>query len=124
MIDVCAGICMRDGRFFMSQRDIEEKSYPGCWCFPGGKIEPGESPRGALIREFAEEVGLQITPAYAPYAVFDIGNYRFHCFTTSIESPKSSQCLDATIGFGWFTPVEIRSLNTTSLTHEALRRLP
>ncbi len=38
------------------------KAHAGLWEFPGGKIEPGESPREALVREIAEECGLRLNP--------------------------------------------------------------
>lgn len=124
MINVVAGVCLRGELIFMSQRCLEEKSYPGCWSFPGGKIEQGESPRDALIREFAEEVGLVITPAYEPYAVFVMGNYRFHCFVVRMQRAEPAMCLDATIGVGWFTPKAINHLGTTPMVCKALRSLP
>ena len=39
--------------------------YGGYWELPGGKIEPGETPRAALVREFQEELGLAIEPGEA-----------------------------------------------------------
>lgn len=47
-----------DGRVLLAQRP-EGKSMAGLWEFPGGKIEPGESPEAALIRELHEELGIQ-----------------------------------------------------------------
>ena len=47
-----------DGRVLLAQRP-EGKSMAGLWEFPGGKVEPGESPEAALIRELHEELGIE-----------------------------------------------------------------
>jgi 8-oxo-dGTP diphosphatase len=59
MLHVSAGILLRDQTVFLAQRP-EGKHLAGYWEFPGGKIEPGESPELTLIREFAEEFAVQI----------------------------------------------------------------
>ncbi|PZQ97757.1 MAG: 8-oxo-dGTP diphosphatase MutT [Cereibacter sphaeroides] len=46
-----------EGRVLLAQRP-EGKSLAGLWEFPGGKVEPGESPEAALIREVKEELGI------------------------------------------------------------------
>lgn len=46
-----------DGRVLLAQRP-EGKSMAGLWEFPGGKVEPGETPEVALIRELQEELGI------------------------------------------------------------------
>jgi 8-oxo-dGTP diphosphatase len=52
-----------DGCFLLAQRPLG-KIYEGYWEFPGGKIEPGESPRAALDRELREELGIDVECAY------------------------------------------------------------
>ena len=48
----------RDGRILLSQRP-SNKSMSGLWEFPGGKVESGELPEEALIRELKEELGIE-----------------------------------------------------------------
>jgi len=47
-----------DGRVLLAQRP-EGKSMAGLWEFPGGKVEQGETPEAALIRELHEELGIE-----------------------------------------------------------------
>ena len=46
-----------DGRVLIAKRPAD-KAMPGLWEFPGGKIEPGERPEDAIIREIREELGI------------------------------------------------------------------
>lgn len=48
----------RDGRVLLAQRP-EGKSMAGLWEFPGGKVEGGETPEAALVRELHEELGIE-----------------------------------------------------------------
>ena len=51
-----------DGRVLIAKRP-EGKSMAGLWEFPGGKLEPGETPERAIIRELKEELGIDISEA-------------------------------------------------------------
>lgn len=54
-INVVGAVVTNDGKILSAQRS-ESMSLPGMWEFPGGKIEPGETPRAALVREMQEEL--------------------------------------------------------------------
>lgn len=58
-INVVAAVINSGGKFFATQRGYGE--FKGGWEFPGGKIEDGESPEEALIREIKEELGCGIS---------------------------------------------------------------
>lgn len=63
-VEVAAAVIERaDGAFLMASRP-PGKAYAGWWEFPGGKVEPGETPRDALVRELAEELGVGVREAY------------------------------------------------------------
>ncbi|MDO4432173.1 MAG: (deoxy)nucleoside triphosphate pyrophosphohydrolase [Aerococcaceae bacterium] len=59
IIQVVAAAIKKDGRYFCAQRP-ENKSLGGLWEFPGGKLETGEAPEVALIREIKEEFDADI----------------------------------------------------------------
>ena len=73
---VAAAITDADGRILVARRP-EGSSLAGLWEFPGGKIEIGETPEAALVRELSEELALKIAPAsltplgFASHAMVD-----------------------------------------------------
>ena len=67
-----------DGRVLVQQRP-EGKSWAGWWEFPGGKIKDAETPEAAVVRELAEELGLDITEScLAPFTFTSYAYDDFH----------------------------------------------
>jgi len=67
-----------DGRVLVCQRP-EGKQLAGLWEFPGGKVEPGETPEACLIRELHEELGITVAEACLAPFVFASHSYEeFH----------------------------------------------
>ncbi len=67
-----------DGRVLIAQRP-EGKALAGLWEFPGGKVEPGERPEQALVRELKEELGIDVTEAcLAPFVFASHAYDSFH----------------------------------------------
>jgi 8-oxo-dGTP diphosphatase len=64
IVEVSAAVLQRpDGSFLLAQRPAD-KIWVGYWEFPGGKVEPGETARHALVRELREELGIEVQTAY------------------------------------------------------------
>lgn len=64
IVEVAAAVLQRpDGSFLLAQRPAD-KIWAGYWEFPGGKVEPGETARHALVRELREELGITVQTAY------------------------------------------------------------
>ena len=80
-IDVVAAIIHHDGKILATQRGHGE--FAGGWEFPGGKIEPGETPEQATVREIEEEldatvaVGDLLTVVDYDYPTFHLHMYCF-----------------------------------------------
>lgn len=67
---IVTAAALRDaaGNILVQQRP-DGKSMAGLWEFPGGKVEPGETPSAALARELREELGIEVSPeALFPFA--------------------------------------------------------
>lgn len=58
-VQVVGAAIVRQGRVLAARRSVSMSS-PGLWEFPGGKLEPGETPAGALRREIEEELGVVV----------------------------------------------------------------
>ena len=70
-----AALIEQDGRVLMSRRRADQ-ALPNCWEFPGGKVEPGEAPEAALVREIREELDCAI----------EVGRSTRWCFTPTRPS--------------------------------------
>lgn len=59
-VAVVAGVLEQDGRILACQRRADDR-HPFKWEFPGGKVDPGETPAAAMVRELREELGIEAT---------------------------------------------------------------
>jgi len=99
-----------DGRVLIAQRP-ENKSMSGLWEFPGGKVEIGELPEAALIRELDEELGINVSGnCLAPFTFASHGYQEFHLLMPLYVcrvwegkvTPKEGQKLK------WVRPLELK----------------
>ena len=78
VIVVAAALVDPEGRILLTQR-LPGKPFAGAWEFPGGKVEAGESPEGALVRELKEELGIDVkAEALEPFAFASHAYARMH----------------------------------------------
>lgn len=109
MKDVAAGIIINNGRILIARRARGQKSEDK-WEFPGGKIEPGETPEEALKREIMEELSLEIKVGEffmeSKYK-YDFGEIRLLVY--------KAQCMDKNLSLSvhseakWVEPADIRN---------------
>lgn len=78
LLVAAAALIDSEGRVLITQRP-QHKQLGGLWEFPGGKVEPGEAPEHALVRELKEELDLTVEPdALDPFAFASHAYPDFH----------------------------------------------
>ncbi len=111
IVEVAAAVLQKpDGTFLLAQRPFG-KIWAGYWEFPGGKIEPGETPYHALVRELREELGITVTTAYPwvtrvytyPHATVRLNFFRVTAWTGELHPHEGQQ-------FAWQSSAVLRYL--------------
>lgn len=109
LVAACA-LVDTDGRVLLAQRP-EGKQLAGLWEFPGGKVEPGETPEQCIIRELQEEIGIETDiPCLAPLTFASHSYDDFHLLMPlfvcrrfrGIAQPREGQALK------WVRPKQMR----------------
>lgn len=62
MLEISKAVIEKNGKFLLLKRGLNSKSFQGQWDFPGGKLNAGENPIQAIIREVREETSYEINP--------------------------------------------------------------
>ena len=108
ILEVSAAVLQReDGTFLLAQRP-PDKIWAGYWEFPGGKIEPGETPYHALVRELHEELGITVQTAYPwltrvftyPHATVRLNFFRVTAWSGDLHPHEGQQ-------FSWQHPAQV-----------------
>ena len=98
-----------DGRVLLAQRPAG-KSMAGLWEFPGGKVDPGETPEAALIRELREELGIDVAAScLAPFTFASHAYPDFHLLMPLYVCRKWSGIPSAREGqrLAWIWPARL-----------------
>ncbi len=106
-VKVVAAIITRDGKIFATQRGYGD--FKDGWEFPGGKVEPGESPETAIVREIREELGADIkvtgflTTVEHDYPAFHLS---MDCFWAELKEGSSMTLLEHEAA-KWLSPDQL-----------------
>lgn len=123
-INVVGAIITEEGKILCAQRG-REKSLPNLWEFPGGKIEQGETPQEALIRELEEELLIEVE---VKSEQFENTSYEYNFgmvnLTTYICILKSgTPKLTEHIEVRWLKPEELNSVKWAPADVPAVNKL-
>lgn len=121
-----SAILIRNGKILL----IRRKNPPSfdMYAFPGGRAEPGETPDQTALREFKEETGIA---AHSPreFAFYDLQaenpgrHFHLTVFLVDASPDEIAEARDDAADAGWFTPDEIRALNTPPSVLDCVERL-
>ncbi|SEH13350.1 8-oxo-dGTP diphosphatase [Sphingopyxis sp. YR583] len=113
LVVVAAALVDRDGRLLVQQRP-EGLSMAGLWEFPGGKLEPGETPEQALIRELDEELAIDVDHACLAPACFAsdmLGDRHLLLLLYVCRKWRGTPVAQHASALRWVRPVELHGLD-------------
>lgn len=113
LLVVAAALIDRDGRVLVQQRSAS-RSMAGLWEFPGGKVEPGETPEVALVRELQEELGIDTeTACLAPagFASEPLGEKHLMLLLYLCRKWRGVPAALDSDGLRWVRPLELHGLD-------------
>ena len=108
-IEVVAAIIIKDNQVFATQRGYGQ--WQGWWEFPGGKIEPGETPEAALTREIREELNAEITVGHLLQTIewdYPAFHLTMRCYLCTLNSDQLH--LNEHSASAWLTRKTLRSV--------------
>ncbi|NIJ33633.1 (deoxy)nucleoside triphosphate pyrophosphohydrolase [Sphingomonas oligoaromativorans] len=111
LLVAAAALVDGDGRVLVQQRN--SGALKGLWEFPGGKIEPGETPAVALIRELREELGIDVEAACLAPAAFasePLGERHLLLLLHVCRKWKGVPQPIEAAGLRWVRPIELHAL--------------
>jgi mutator protein MutT len=128
---VAIALILDRDRWFAQRRDPGAPRAAGLWEFPGGKLEPFETPRAALLRELAEEVAwrpdrLEALPALQhAYPDLTVALHPFRCWsgTSASDRPGPGPILRTGLAWGWFTLPELLRLPMPEASRSLLEKI-
>lgn len=109
---VAAALIDADGRVLVQQRPAG-KPMAGLWEFPGGKVEPGEIPEAALVRELTEELGITVESACLAPATFAseaLGERHLILLLYALRKWTGVPTAHHASGLKWVRPLELHAL--------------
>jgi len=123
MKEVTVGILIQEGLVLACQRKTTAL-YPLKWEFPGGKIEPGESPRTALIRELQEELSITVEPETEFFRQeWDYGDQSFRVYYYCVRSFSGIPKNMAFEQIRWVNPVTLLMMDILDGNREVVNKL-
>jgi 8-oxo-dGTP diphosphatase len=103
----------RDERVLVIKRG-PEVVLPGYWCPPSGRVEPGETQQGAVVREVAEELGVVAKPVAKVWECpTDDGDFVLHWWITELQEQELRPHPGEVAEFRWVTAEEFLELHPT-----------
>ena len=122
-INVVAAVIIRNGRIFATQRGYGE--WKDWWEFPGGKIEPGESPEEALLREIREELAIDIViDRHLTTVDYDYPDFHLtmHCYICHLKDAIQPHLLEHEAA-RWLGRDELEEVNWLPADVEVVKAL-
>jgi 8-oxo-dGTP diphosphatase len=113
------------GRVLLQLRDdIPTIPFPGMWAIPGGMLEPPETPLACIVREVAEELGVEIAPADATHLMTRTRSYGVeHTFTARLDVPAEEIRLTEGQRVAWFPVAEAVGMGLAYEDADVLREV-